>query len=335
MNAAAWGRWLGVLWLALLPAGRVAAQTNRLEALGGGEPFVIPGIGNAELSGITWLGGTHYLSVDDDIPRIFPLEVTLDEKSSAIARAVAGDFVTLEAGKDCEGIAWLAKTGTVLVTDESTPDIREYDPHTGKLLRSVSSPPPYPGRLSKNTGFESITVSPDGAHVWIGNEGALRLDGAAPTALQGAWLRLQRLDAGLRPAGQWAYRTEPGLGFVGLVDLLVTPTGELLALERAFTGGGFSARIFEVDVSHATDVSGFEKLRNRDDFWPVRKTELWERKGGFQNFEGITLGPELPGGGRLVLLVSDGGGRRPPTLLALRLVHAAESSAKTESSAKK
>ena len=67
-------------------------------------------------------------------------------------------------------------------------------------------------------------------------------------------------------------------------------------------------------------MSGFEKLRNRDDFWPVRKTKLWERTGGFQNFEGLALGPELAIGGRLVLLVSDGGGRRQPTLLALRLV---------------
>jgi hypothetical protein len=56
---------------------------------------------------------------------------------------------------------------------------------------------------------------------------------------------------------------------------------------------------------------------------PARKQKLWERAGGFQNFEGMTLGPELPGGGRLVLLVSDGGGQRQPALLALRLTSAA------------
>jgi hypothetical protein len=55
----------------------------------------------------------------------------------------------------------------------------------------------------------------------------------------------------------------------------------------------------------------------------VRKTKLWERTSGFQNFEGLTLGPELAIGGRLVLLVSDGGDQRPPTLLALRLVPSA------------
>jgi hypothetical protein len=100
---------------------------------------------------------------------------------------------------------------------------------------------------------------------------------------------------------------------------MVAPAGELLVLERALTGGGFSARIFAVDLSRATDISRFDKLRDRDDFLPARKQKLWERTGGFQNFEGIALGPELAGGARLVLLVSDGGGQRQPTLLPLRL----------------
>jgi hypothetical protein len=215
----------------------------------------------------------------------------------------------------------------VLVVDESLQEIREYDPKTGALIRAVPAPPPFRGRLSKSTGLESIAAAPDGQTLWIINEGPLRLDGQRASAFEGARLRLQRLDASLAPTGQWAYRSEPGLGFVGVVDLMVAPGGELLVLERALTGGGFSARIFELDRSRATEVSGFEKLRNRDDFWPVHKQPLWERTQGFQNFEGIGLGPELPNGGRLVLLVSDGGGRRAPALLALRLVPDAEKAA--------
>jgi hypothetical protein len=282
----------------------------------------ITGVGDAELSGITWLGGTRYLAVDDGRSRLLPLEVTIDEERGTIARVVAGEFVTLEGASDSEGIAFRAGTGSVLVVDEALAEIREYDPSTGKLIRSVPPPALFRGRLSKNGGFEGIALAPDGQSAWIANETPLRRDGAPPTALAGAWLRLQRLDAALTAAGQWAYRSEPGLGYVGIVDLLVAPGGELLALERALTGGGFSARIFELDLSRATDVSKFEKLRNRDDFWPLRKTRLWERTGGFENFEGMTLGPDLAIGGRLVLLVSDGGGRRPPTLLPLRLIRA-------------
>jgi hypothetical protein len=320
MDPAAWcARWAGPLLAAILVAGPVGAQSYRLHDLGEG-PMPIPGVGDAELSGITWVGGTRYLVVDDGRPRLFPLEVTIDEGNGRIARVVVGQFVTLAGAKDSEGIVRLEKTGRVLVTDEEAQQLREYDPSSGELIRSVPPPPLFRGRLSKNGGFESLAVTPDGESFWIANENPLRLDGPGPTAFEGAWLRLQRLDAALAPAGQWAYRSEPGLGFVGVVDLLVAPGGELLALERSFTGGGFSTRIFELDQSRATDVSGFEKLRNRDDFWPVRKTKLWERTGGFQNFEGFALGPELAIGGRLVLLVSDGGGQRQPTLLPLRLV---------------
>ena len=155
--------------------------------------------------------------------------------------------------------------------------------------------------------------------MWLGNEGPLRSDGDSPSASKERGCGCCASTPRSRPTGQWAYRTEPGLGFVGLVDLMVAPAGELLVLERALTGGGFSARIFAVDLAQATDVSGIEKLRDRDDFRPARKTKLWERTGGFQNFEGIALGPELTSGGRLVLLVSDGGGQRQPTLLPLRL----------------
>ena len=327
MDRAVWWARRAVPWLAaFLVASPVGAQSYRLSELGAG-PVPIPGVGNAELSGITWVGGTRYLAVDDGRPRLFPLDVTLDETSGRITNVVVGDYITLKDADDDEGVAWLAKTGTVLVSDEEGRRIREYDPANGEVIRSVPPPPTFRGRMSKNTGFESLAVTPDGETVWTGNEGPLRLDGAGPTALEGAWLRLQRLDATLAPTGQWAYRSEPGLGFVGLVDLLVAPGGELLSLERALTGGGFSARIFELDLRRATDVSGFEKLRNRNDFWPVRKTKLWERTSGFQNFEGLTLGPELAIGGRLVLLVSDGGDQRPPTLLALRLVPTAPGAA--------
>jgi hypothetical protein len=319
MDARGWCACSALACLLSFGASQAAsAQSIRLDELGDG-PVPVPGIGNAELSGITWAGGTRYFAVDDGRSRLFPLEVTVDEMHAKIALIVAGEFVTLKGARDVEGIAWRPAERTVLVTDEAAHEIREYDPVSGELRKTILPPPVFRGRIRQNRGLEGIAVSPDAKSVWIANEGPLRLDGGSPSALKGAWVRLQRLDAALRPAGQFAYLTEAGLGFVGVVDLMVAPGGELLVLERALTGGGFSARIFSVDLSKATDVSGFEKLRNRDDFWPARKELLWERTGGFQNFEGLALGPELASGGRLVLLVSDGGGQRQPTLLALRL----------------
>ena len=317
MNARRCAQWAG-LCLSLASASALSAQTLRLEEVGG-EPVPVPGIGNAELSGITWAGGARYLAVDDGRSRLFPLDVTIDEASGRIVRVVAGEFVSLKGARDIEGIAWRNGQGSVLVSDEVAHELREYDPVSGALKQSFSPPPLFRDRIRENRGFEGVAISPDGKSVWTVNEGPLRNDGASAGALQGAWVRLQRFDGALVPNGQWAYRTEPGLGFVGVVDLMVAPGGELLVLERALTGGGFSARIFFAGLARATDIAGIEKLRNRDDFRPVRKEKLWERTGGFQNFEGIALGPELADGARLVLLVSDGGGQRQPTLFPLRL----------------
>ena len=305
------------LWLALA-AGAAGADVLALEERGDG-PVPVAGAGNAELSGITWLGEGRFLAVDDGGSSLVPLEVTLDANTGAILTAAAGAAIPLPGSRDPEGIARRPGHDGVLVVDEGTRDVREYDPISGKLLRTIAPPAMFDGRVKKNAGFESIAAMTDGKTIWIANEGPLRRDGQGPNATSGGWVRLQRLDGDFSPAAQYAYRTEPGLGFVGVVDLLATPEGELLVLERAFTGAGLKARIFQVDLAQATDVSSFEKLRNRTDFRPVGKLKLWERSGGFQNFEGMALGPTLKVGGRLVLLVSDGGGRRPPTLLALRL----------------
>ena len=313
-------RWAGAcVATALGLASAAAGESIRLEPLGDG-PVTVPGVGNAELSGISWAGGTRYYAVDDGGSRLCPLDVTVDPASGAIAGVGAGEFVALAGARDVEGIAWRSADHTVWVTDELVEAIRAYDPSTGEVRASVPLPPLFRGRMRKNRGIEGITLAPDGRSAWIAPEGPLVVDGAAPSVREGAWVRLQRLDAALAPTGQWAYRTEPGLGFVGVVDLLALPGPALLVLERSLTGGGFAARIFQVDFAGATDVSRAPALAELEHFQPVRKLKLWERSGGFQNFEGITLGPELASGGRLVLLVSDGGGRRPPTLLALRLV---------------
>jgi hypothetical protein len=312
--------WPGILVLALQlgAAGMSVADELQLTPIGDG-PIAIPGIGNAELSGIVWLGGSRFLAVDDGDGHLVDLDLTLDEETGAVRSFVASVRATLADAQDPEGIALRPGHESVLVVDEGHRDLREYDASSGELLRQIAPPPRYEGRLKKNTGFESITSVPDGDTIWIATEGPLRLDGSGPTMSKGGWIRLQRFDASLTPTAQYAYQTEAGLGYVGVVDLLATPEGELLVLERALVGTGFAARIFQVDVSPATDVTSFEKLRNRDDFQPVWKRPVWERRHGFQNFEGMALGPPLGGGGRLVLLVSDGGGHRAPQLLPLRM----------------
>jgi hypothetical protein len=314
---AARGAAIAVLGLVL--AGAAGAEPLRLEELGDG-PVPVPGLDAAELSGITWLGGVRYLAVDDGSPRLLPLDVQWDAASRRIADVVVGEAVRIEGGRDLEGIAWRASDRRLFVTDEGSHRILEVDPATGKVVRRLSPPSRFRGRLQGNRGLEGIAFSPDGRSAWVAAEAPLRRERGVPAVLEGPWIRLQRLDASFAATGQWAYRTEPALGLVGLVDLAVAPNGQPLVLERALTGAGFSARIFAVDLAEASDTSEIDVLAEGEEVRPARKLVLWQRTGGFQNFEGLALGPELEGGGRLLLLVSDGGGRRSTTLLALRLV---------------
>jgi hypothetical protein len=108
------------------------------------------------------------------------------------------------------------------------------------------------------------------------------------------------------------------------VGVLALPGGQLLVLERsagliAYPDLDFRNRIYLVDLAGATDVTGLASIASGS-FTPAAKTLLWEGFFGDDNFEGIALGPELAGGGRSLLLVSDDGSGFQQSALALRLV---------------
>jgi hypothetical protein len=142
---------------------------------------------------------------------------------------------------------------------------------------------------------------------------------------------LQRFDATtMSPAGQWAYRTDAisaDSPFTtaersGVSDLLALPDGRLLVLERELGGAfvpDFRNRIYLVDFVGATDTSAIGPLGTAS-FAGVSKTLLWQGDFDNDNFEGITLGPQLANGDYSVILVSDdGGGTNLQSLYALRM----------------
>jgi hypothetical protein len=94
----------------------------------------------------------------------------------------------------------------------------------------------------------------------------------------------------------------------------------LLVLEKGFKAGeGNNVRVFLVSVMHADDVSA-QPMLSAPGLVPVSKTLLVDvgdcpTSGAtnpgpqvnslLDNFEGMTLGPDLPGGRRTLVLVSD------------------------------
>jgi 3-phytase/alkaline phosphatase D len=245
-----------------------------------------------------------------------------------------------------EGIA-VARDGRLFVLSEGIqnrepripPSITIYTrriDYVGRLPMPSKFVPPETGPITRgvraNTGFESLTLTPDERHLFTGLETSLVQDGDPSTFERGTLVRLLEYEAAgdsFVPAREFAYPVDPIVrpGFPasasnnGLVELLALSSTELLAMERSFaeeTGSGgrthASIRIYRFSLDGATDVSRFESLRAARGLRPVRKRlmlDLADVKGlspelaGLDNFEGMAFGPALADGSRTLVLVSD------------------------------
>ncbi|MBN2731816.1 MAG: esterase-like activity of phytase family protein, partial [Balneolaceae bacterium] len=97
----------------------------------------------------------------------------------------------------------------------------------------------------------------------------------------------------------------------GLSDLqAIKNEGHLLALDRNYVQEqGNRIGLYEVRTEGATDIKQVDNMQQYDDsIQPVKKrlvADLSKFGITIDNFEGLTLGPELPDGSRLLLIVSD------------------------------
>lgn len=298
--------------------------------------------GGIELSGIAWAGGDIYYAVNaaNVSNRLYKFAISLDSSGQISSNGVVSD-VTLESSSYLEGCAYDPASGTVWVSMEGpNSSIREYDPETGAWLRTAPLPDIFKNNMRVNFRLEALTISGDGLTMWTANEEALACDGNISTnypsrAEGGTTVRLQRFTrASVRDnwtaAAQYAYKTY-GLytpyGYnnaqrSGVAGLCALPDGQLLVLEREFSGveensnlssiwagyySSYTMAIVLADCSSATDVSTLPSLAGAT-YTPVAKTKLFEKKTGYANYEGICLGPSISDDCVSILLVSDGGG---------------------------
>lgn len=220
------------------------------------------------------------------------------------------------------------------------PKLLEFD-RGGKVLQTFAIPKkfrfhasPLPSGIRDNLGFESLAISPDGKTLYVGTEGSLGQDGplAGVETVGFSRILVYAVEGrSLSPVREHVYPLGPFTPFPefaeqevagGLVELVALEGGRLLALERIFireTAGERrdrnEIRIFTVDLSAATDVSDVESLGERSDWRPATKELLLDLDDVVErlpaeyprldNVEAMGLGPELPGGGRMLLLASD------------------------------
>jgi len=293
-----------------------------------------------ELSGITWAGGDTYYAVNDTNASNRLYKITFSVNSSGqISSYKCVSSVKLASSSDLEGCAYDPASGHVWVSMEGgNSSIREYDPETGAWLRTAPLPEIFKNNMRGNFKLEALTISGDGLTMWTANEEALTCDGdisTKPRATGGTTVRLQKFTrASVRDnwtaAAQYAYKTY-GLNYAygynnaqrsGVAGLCALPNGQLLVLEREFSGtddnsnlssiwtgldSSFTMAIVLADYSSADDVSTLPSL-SQATYTPVTKTKLFEGNTGYANYEGICLGPSISNDSVSLLLISDGGG---------------------------
>ncbi len=272
--------------------------------------------------------------------RFYSLKVNLDNKSKLkdvkVLKSTSlkgADGKTYPAGSiDPEAIA-VSPRSTVFIASEGDrgagvpPMIGEFDLASGKLKQQLKLPDRYlPDTLGKkgiqgNLAFESLTIASSGAatdplYIFTTTESALIQDQQKPAvgqpveAIKTRWLQYL-VGEQTGPLAEYAYHLEyPPLGSIehGLSEIQALDNGgHFLSLERSLSLLGFKIRVFQSVTGGATDVSRIESLAGNSAN-PISKKlvlDLADLKIGLDNIEGMAIGPPLPGGGNMLLMVSD------------------------------
>jgi hypothetical protein len=227
---------------------------------------------------------------------------------------------------DTEGIALLP--GGFLVSTEAIPHrgvaavIGEHGPD-GRLRGELPLPSRYRSTADRgvreNLGFEGLATTRDGRYLFAAVENALVQDGPVADAGVASSARILRFDLEKKgPPAEFAYHvdavfpapaTDGAFRVNGLSDLLPLGGDRLLVLERQFVeGAGNAARVFDVSLAGAEDISNRDSLARTPSVVPASKTlllDLADTGIPLENFEGMAFGPRLPDGRATRVLVSD------------------------------
>src|SRR5262245_33339486 len=117
------------------------------------------------MSGITWAGGSRYYAVSDKLRKVFPLAIELDPASRTIRHAALDAGIPLAGSTDLEGVAYDARTETLLISDEAGPGIRVYRAADGTLVRTLEVPTVFRSART-NLSLESLAIDPDDQSLW-------------------------------------------------------------------------------------------------------------------------------------------------------------------------
>jgi hypothetical protein len=237
---------------------------------------------------------------------------------------------------DLEGIA-LSPRQSLFVSSEGdtnrgvAPFIDEFDLATGNWRERLPIPNRYlphsedgqPSGVQNNQGFESLTLNAgsygntqlEPFRLFAATESALSQD-VSPEPTAPVPIRLLHYLIGEDQSlilDEHLYLVDPapeGVENQGLSDLLVLDQGgHLLGLERSFGITGFGIKLYQLVMGGATDITVIPNLSGgTEGITPIYKRlllDLSDLSIPLDNYEAMTIGPQLSDGSQSLVLLSD------------------------------
>jgi len=295
------------------------------------------------LSGLTYDPGCDlYYAISDDRgrfapPRFYTLRVQVDRGAAAVdvlhstALRSADGSLYIRGELDPEALV-LHPDGSLYLASEGVPH-RGIPPLVGRFtldgrmlgelpLPEYFLPDVDGGRgVRDNLGFEGLAVASGGRRLIVAAENALIQDGPAADLQRSSPARLLVIDLFTgRPVAEYLYRVgpvpdepRPATAFItnGIAEILTLDEQRLLVVERSFSAGvGNRVRIYLVDLEGAANLLGTESLLELGGRPPVPLTKVLVADLGDlgidpDNIEGMTLGPVLADGRRMLVMIAD------------------------------
>lgn len=296
------------------------------------------GIEAANYSGITPLGGGRYAVVSDkgSADGFYVWKIEQDKETGAILSVENEGFfankVDAVSNRDCEGIVFVPRSGTVFISGEGDQRVLEYDMDGQRTGRELVVPEIFT-KVVGNQGLEALGYMGRGRKgiFWSTTETSLPADGAAagPKAPgKENLMRIQSFKGNLRPFKQYAYRMDAGRSsdfgttyVFGIPEVCALPDGCLLVLEReanipsVYVGAEVVTKIYKVNPKVSTKITPDTSLSSLDegDFMAKTLVTSWTTRLSitnlaWANYEGMCLGARLSDGRRTLILVSDSQG---------------------------
>ncbi len=313
-----------ILWLvlvAVLPSMATAQSVVMHEQVA--FPEQIPAGG---YSGITWLGDNRYAVVSDNAANdgFFVFDINLDSSGKIVSVANEGFQGNSDRGHDNEGVAWCRQRGTLFICGETDNQVRELTLEGKATGKSLPMPAVVRKGTSRKYGLEALTYNASTRRFWTVSESTLSGDGEQADPRNGVRnkLRLLAFDDKLAPKGQFFYEMDAPEAeeftnqyAMGVSALTALDNGDLLVLEREFfvspakIGSMVYCKIYRVSPQAMDALPDNASLKERK---PMEKQLVaqWESAIGLlsfslANYEGMCLGPKLPDGRQVVVLIAD------------------------------